>query len=133
MFIFKINTISCVFFSQGASLWGFELVNFITLHGVLSVWFSLIFTLILKCIRTYPLITSRSKGVKSGVKLGVESANLDFAIQLGKGCHFLLFCRFGIDIHGRFNISVTHDLLNDFDIGFILTEPCTEGVAEVMS
>ena len=28
---------------------------------------------------------------------------------------------------------MTHDLLNDLDIGFVLTEPCTEGVAEVMS
>ena len=59
-----------------------------------------------------------------------------FAEHIFKGvgcCAIILFEGVGVDVHGRLNVGVSHDLLNDLDISFILTEPCTEGVAEVMS
>lgn len=57
----------------------------------------------------------------------------DFALQIFKGFPFLALGRFCIDVHGSANVSMTHDVLNDLDIGFILTETGAERVPQIMN
>ena len=57
-----------------------------------------------------------------------DSANLNLPLQVPKAGLFLLHRGFIIDIHGGRNIGVSHDLLNDLQIGFVLTETSAERV-----
>lgn len=58
---------------------------------------------------------------------------LDFSFQPGEGFHFLFLCRFIIYVHRRCNVGVSHNLLNDLEIRFILAEACAEGMAEIVA
>ena len=56
------------------------------------------------------------------------SAYLDFALKVSKGFDFLLLCGLVVDIHRGFDVAMSHDFLDDFDIRLILTEPRAKGV-----
>lgn len=58
---------------------------------------------------------------------------LDFSFQSGEGFHFLFLCRFIIYIHRRCNVGVSHNLLNDLEIRFILAEACAKNMAEIVA
>ena len=61
-----------------------------------------------------------------------DSANLNLPLQVPKAGLFLLHRGFIIDIHGGRNIGVPHDFLDDFQVGFVLTEAGAEGVPQIM-
>lgn len=58
---------------------------------------------------------------------------LDFSFQSGEGFHFLFLCRFIIYVHRRCNVGVSHNLLNDFKIRFILAESCAKSMPEIVA
>lgn len=58
---------------------------------------------------------------------------LDFSFQSGERLHFLFLCRFIIYVHRRCNIGVSHNLLNDLEIRFILAKACAEGMAKIVA
>ena len=49
------------------------------------------------------------------------SAYLDFTLKVGKGFDFLLLCGLVVDIHRGFDVAMSHDFLDDFDIWLVLT------------
>ena len=72
----------------------------------------------------------------SSALAGVKRQGLgyfDFAFQVGEAFFLLLLSCFGVDIHGRFDIGVSHDLLNDLDVAFVFAKACTESVAQVVN
>ena len=67
-----------------------------------------------------------------GTALFIKSAYFDFSLQIFKGFFLFTLCRFCVYVHGSAYIAMPHNLLNDFDIGFILTKPCTKCMPKVM-
>ena len=87
----------------------------------------------------YLLISYHYFAPKSGRKSGKISGRkirllYNFYLAL-KACKTLLFPihrSFIVDVHCRGNIGMTHDFLNDLDVSFVLTEPRTECVSELV-
>lgn len=40
---------------------------------------------------------------------------------------------FCVNLHGRFDVPVSHDVLNDFQVGFVFAQPGAERVPEIMA
>ena len=57
---------------------------------------------------------------------------LDFPLKTGERFNFLLFRGLIVHVHRRFDVTMSHDFLDDFDIRLILTEPCAKGVPKVV-
>ena len=66
-------------------------------------------------------------------KICRKLTDLDFALKVCKTRHFSFFGRLIVDVHGGWNIRVSHNLLNDFEIGFIFAETGTESVPEIVN
>ena len=75
------------------------------------------------------------KKIPPGCSSGIvyRSRYFDFALQIFKGFPFLALGCFCIDVHGGADVGMAHDVLNDLDIGFILTEPGAERVPQIMN
>lgn len=62
----------------------------------------------------------------------LPSRYLDFTFEICKGLFLYFLCGFSVDVHGGFNVGVSHDLLNGFDIFLNLAIPGAECVPEIM-
>ena len=67
-----------------------------------------------------------------GTALFIRSAYFYFALQIFKGFFLFALRGFCVYVHGSAYIAMPHNLLNDFYIGFVLTEPGTKSVPEVV-
>lgn len=59
--------------------------------------------------------------------------NPHLTLQIGKALGLFLFRRFVVDIHRRGYIGVSHDFLNDLQVGFILAKPSAECVPQIVN
>lgn len=62
----------------------------------------------------------------------LPSRYLDFTFEIRKGLLLYLLGGLGIDVHGGFNIGVSHNFLNGFDVLLDLAIPGAECVTEIM-
>ena len=53
--------------------------------------------------------------------------------QVFDGLNFFIFCRLGIDVHGRLNVCMTHNGLDCFNVRLYLTKPGTERMPQMMA
>lgn len=61
-----------------------------------------------------------------------RSYDLDFFVEVFKRFFLSVGGCLVVYVHRGRNIGVSHDLLDYFQIGFVLTEACAEGVPEMM-
>ena len=54
-------------------------------------------------------------------------------IQIGKRLCFHIFCRIGVDIHCRADISMSHNILNYLDVHTLFAHSRGKGMSEGMS
>ena len=72
-------------------------------------------------------------GKISGKKRGfLPLTDFDFSFQICKTFDLFLFGCFVVNIHGRGNIRMAHDLLNDFQIRFIFAKSGAESMPQIM-
>ena len=62
----------------------------------------------------------------------LPSRYLDFTFEICKGLFLYFLCGFSVDVHGGFNVGVSHDLLNSLDIFLDFAIPGAECVTEIM-
>lgn len=62
----------------------------------------------------------------------LPSRYFDFTFEICKGLFFHFLGSLGVDIHGGFDISVSHDFLDCFDIFLDFAIPGAECVTEIM-
>lgn len=61
-----------------------------------------------------------------------ELTNLDFTLKLREGILLFLTGDFGVDIHSRFAVRVSHNVLNDFDVHVVFTQAGAESVPQMV-
>ena len=58
--------------------------------------------------------------------------NLDFSLKAGETRYFSFFGRFVVNVHCSLNVSMPHNLLNDFQVRLILAKPCAECMSKIV-
>ena len=72
------------------------------------------------------------KKMGNSVRLANIASNLDFSLKVSEALSFLLSRRLVVDVHRCGDIGVTHNLLDDFQIRFVLTKPGAKSMSEDM-
>ena len=110
------------FLTPKASLWGISLWDDHIFSYVLISPYFIRFSHFLGC---FLLISSYNFAVKwcqNWCQTGGGLTYPHFTLKISKACHFLFFGRLIVDIHRSLDVSMSHDFLDDFDVGFVLAE-----------
>ena len=73
------------------------------------------------------------KWVKEWVQQSGHLTDLNLALKIGKAFFLLFLGCLIVDVHRCGYISMPHDFLDNLEVGFILTESSTEGMAKIVS